>query len=230
MPALGTVGTGLFLLGAVLLLASGTAVLAYRVVDPVHTPLMTLRAIERGDAVPARQRWKPLSEISPHLVRAVIASEDARFCSHDGFDWDAIRMALEKLEEDGKARGASTISMQTAKNVFLWPDRLYVRKGLEAAFTVLIEAFWDKRRIMEVYLNVAEWGPGIYGAEQAARRYFKRSAARLTPYQAALLAAALPNPLHRRPHRPSRYVVRKARILLARMRHVAVKADEPCPN
>lgn len=217
------------LLGFALLLASGTAVLAYRVLDPVHTPLMTLRAMERGDALPARLRWKPLAEISPHLVRAVIASEDARFCTHGGFDWDAIRQALEQLEEDGRSRGASTISMQTAKNVFLWPDRLYIRKGLEAGFTVLIEAFWDKRRIMEVYLNVVEWGPGVYGAEQAARLYFKRPASKLTPYQAALLAATLPNPLHRRPNRPSRYVVRKARIILARMRHVAAKPDQPCP-
>ncbi len=218
------------MIGLTLVIASGAAVLAYRTVDPVHTPLMTLRAMERGDAVPARQRWRPLDQISPNLIRAVIASEDSHFCTHDGFDWDAIRMALEKLEEDGRARGASTISMQTAKNVFLWPDRLYVRKGLEAAFTAMIEAFWGKRRIMEVYLNVVEWGPGIYGAEQAARTYFKRSAARLTPYQAALLAATLPNPLHRRPQRPSRYVQRKARIILARMRLVAVRRGDPCPS
>lgn len=218
------------MLALVLFLASGAAVLAYRIVDPVHTPLMVLRTLERDDANPARLDWQPLSRISPHLVRAVIASEDAHFCTHSGFDWDAIRQVLEEMEEDGRPRGGSTISMQTAKNVFLWPERLYLRKGLEAGFTVLIEALWDKSRIMEVYLNVAEWGPGIYGAEQAARAYFKRSAARLTPYQAALLASTLPNPLVRRPNRPSRLVRRKAKIILARMRAVAVKKADPCPS
>lgn len=212
------------------MIASIASVLVYRVVHPVSTPLMTLRAIQRDDAVPARFRWRPLARISPNLMRAVIASEDARFCINNGFDWDAIRHQLTRLEENEPVRGASTISMQTAKNVFLWPGRLYVRKGLEAGFTVLIEAFWGKRRIMEIYLNVIEWGPGIYGAEQAARTYFRRPAARLTPYQAALLASTLPNPLHRRPDRPSSYVLRKARIILARMRQVRVRPNDPCPS
>ena len=228
---LAAAATGAGVLALVLFLASGAAVLAYRVVDPVHTPLMVLRTLERDDASPARLDWRPLSRISPHLVRAVIASEDAQFCTHNGFDWEAIRKALEELEEDdGRPRGGSTISMQTAKNVFLWPERLYLRKGLEAGFTVLIEALWDKRRIMEVYLNVAEWGPGIYGAEQAARTYFKRPAAQLTPYQAALMASTLPNPLVRRPNQPSRLVRRKAQIIMARMRAVAVKKTDPCPS
>ncbi len=210
-------------------LSAAVSVIVHRAVPPTHTPLMVLRAVQRRDAYPARWRWRPLDRISPHLVRAAIAAEDSRFCSHRGFDWQAIREVLKALEETGGIRrGASTISMQTAKNVYLTPHRSFVRKGLEAGFTVLIEAFWGKRRILETYLNVAEWGPGIYGAEAAARAWFRRSAGRLTPPQAALLASTLPGPLRWRPDRPNRRIARKARIVRERMRLVKPGKDRAC--
>ena len=210
-------------------LSAAASVFVHRAVPPTHTPLMVLRAVQRRDAYPARWRWRPLDRISPHLVRAAIAAEDSRFCNHTGFDWQAIRQALKTLEETGGLRrGASTISMQTAKNVYLTPHRSFVRKGLEAGFTVLIEALWGKRRILETYLNVAEWGPGIYGAEAASRAWFRRSAARLTPQQAALLASTLPGPLRWRPDRPNRRIARKARIVRERMDLVKPGGDGAC--
>jgi monofunctional biosynthetic peptidoglycan transglycosylase len=164
----------------------------YRFVPPPITLLMVQRLFEgRG----MDKRWRPMSAISPALAQAVIAAEDAKFCEHHGFDFDAIEKAMEANEKGRNLRGGSTISQQTAKNVFLWPGRSYVRKGFEAYFTALIELLWGKRRILEVYLNVAEWGPGVYGAEAASQRYFKTSAARLTRQQAARLAAILPSPL-----------------------------------
>lgn len=141
--------------------------------------------------------WEPLSNIDRNLVRAVIASEDGKFCTHDGFDREAIEKAMESNAKGGRIRGGSTISQQTAKNVFLWQGGGYFRKGLEAYFTVLIENIWGKRRIMEVYLNVAETGIGTYGAEAGAQRYFQKSAASLTPLEAARMAAALPLPKER---------------------------------
>ena len=180
----------------------------YRFVPPPITYLMVQRLAEgRG----LTKHWRPLSRISPNLVQAVIAAEDARFCSHRGFEFEAMRQALANNERrPNRVRGGSTISQQTAKNVFLWPARSYVRKGLEAYYTVLIEALWGKRRIMEVYLNVAEWGPGTYGAEAAARRYFKVSAAELTRAQSARLAAVLPSPLRYRAVAPGPYVARRS--------------------
>ena len=141
--------------------------------------------------------WEPLSDIDPDLVRAVIAAEDGKFCSHDGFDREAIEKAFRENQQGGRIRGGSTISQQTAKNVFLWQGGGYLRKGLEAGFTVLIEQIWGKRRIMEVYLNVAETGIGTYGAQAGAQRYFQKSAADLTPLEAARMAAALPLPKER---------------------------------
>jgi monofunctional biosynthetic peptidoglycan transglycosylase len=183
------------------------AVLVYRLVPPPITILMLQRAAEgRG----LQRQWRPLERISPRLVRAVIASEDARFCSHQGFDANAIRRALANNERrPNRIRGGSTISQQTAKNVFLWPHRDWVRKGMEAYFTVLIETLWGKRRIMEVYLNTIEMGPGVYGAQAAARHYFNVDADALSPAQAARLAAILPNPIHYQP-RGQRYVARRA--------------------
>ncbi|MCY3828827.1 MAG: monofunctional biosynthetic peptidoglycan transglycosylase [Rhodospirillaceae bacterium] len=210
-------------------LSAVASVAVYRAVPPAHTPLMVLRAAQRRDARPARWRWRSLDRISPNLVRAAIAAEDSRFCSHTGFDWREIREALKDFEETGGfRRGASTISMQTAKNVFLTPHRSFFRKGLEAGFTVLIEAMWGKRRILETYLNVAEWGPGIYGAEAAARAWFRRAAARLTPDQAALLASTLPGPLRWQPDRPNARIRRKARIVRERMRLVKLEKDRAC--
>jgi monofunctional biosynthetic peptidoglycan transglycosylase len=196
-----------------ILLPVGLTVI-YRFVPPPITYLMVQRLFEgRG----LNKEWRPLDRISPSLVQAVVASEDARFCSHDGFDFEAIEKALaNNARRPAAIRGGSTISQQTAKNVFLWPARSWVRKGLEAYFTVLIEVLWDKPRIMEVYLNVAEWGPGTYGAEAAAQRYFKTSAARLTRTQSARLAAVLPNPIKFNAGRPGPRTARKSRVIRSR--------------
>lgn len=189
------------------------AVAVYRFVPPPLTYLMVQRAFEgRGFS----RDWVPLGEINPRLVRAVIAAEDARFCEHRGFDVEAIRKALENnRRQPARIRGGSTISQQTAKNVFLWPQRNWLRKGLEAYFTVLIEFGWGKRRIMEVYLNSIEWGPGVYGAEAAARKYFGVSAKDLTANQAARMAAVLPNPLEWRADQPGPYVRRRSGSITA---------------
>jgi monofunctional biosynthetic peptidoglycan transglycosylase len=186
----------------------------YRFIPPPMTFLMVQRLFEgRG----FDRRWVPLSRISPRLVGAVVASEDSGFCEHNGFDMTAIERALKHNAEDpNRIRGGSTISQQTAKNVFLWPHRDYVRKGLEAYFTVLIEAIWGKPRIMEVYLNSIEWGPGVYGAEAAARRNFGVSAAELTPGQAARLAVIVPKPLAWKADRPGRYVRKRSGTIAAR--------------
>ncbi|MGQ9366817.1 monofunctional biosynthetic peptidoglycan transglycosylase [Azospirillum sp. ST 5-10] len=200
-------------------------VMLYRVVPPPATALMLLRAA--GGAGIARD-WVALDAVSPNLVRAVIASEDSKFCRHHGFDFAAIEAALADNEEGGGLKGASTISMQTAKNAFLWPDRTWLRKGVEAWFTVLIEALWPKARILEVYLNVAEWGDGVYGAEAAARAHFGKPAAALSSREAALLAVTLPNPLGRDPARPSGYVARRAGIIQQRMAVVARDGLDDC--
>lgn len=185
-------------------------VIIYRFVPPPGTILMAKRALIEGKGWD--YRWRPLDKISPTLVQAAVASEDARFCEHHGFDFDAIQKAMEHNEKHpNRIRGASTISQQTAKNVFLWPGRDWVRKGLETYFTVLIEFGWGKRRIMETYLNVAEMGPGIYGAEAAAQRYFKTDAKHLTAAQAARLVAVLPNPLKYKAAKPGKYVQKRSR-------------------
>lgn len=188
---------GLYGLAAALALLCLLLVL-WRFVPPVSTLMLgrwvTLRPVERV--------WMPLERISPNLVAAVVTSEDARFCRHSGIDWAALDEQLSA--EDGPARGASTITMQTAKNLFLWPQRSFVRKGLEIPLALAIDAAWPKRRVLEVYLNIAEWGPGVFGAEAAAQRYFSKPAAQLTRREAALLATALPNPILRNPKRPSR--------------------------
>ena len=182
-------------------------VILYRFIPPPVTPLMVIRAVEgRG----LDHRWKPIDKVAPALPRALIAAEDAKFCDHRGFDFDALQKAYANNESGRKIRGGSTISQQTAKNVFLWPGRSYVRKGLEAYFTVLIETLWGKKRIMEVYLNSIEYGPGIYGAEAASRAYFKVGADKLTPLQAARLAAILPSPLKWKAVNPGRYVKKRS--------------------
>lgn len=189
-------------------------VLAYRFVPPPITVLMVERAFQ-GHGID--HRWRPISQISPVVVRAAIASEDAQFCRHNGFDFQAIDKALAHDERHrGRLRGGSTISQQTAKNVFLWPGRSWVRKGVEAWFTVLIEQMWGKRRIMEVYLNTVEMGPGVYGVEAAARRYFHTDAAELTPAQAARLVAVLPDPLKWSARAPGPYVRRRTGRIDAR--------------
>lgn len=207
-----------------LAVSSVLSVAIYGFVNPPATPLMVLRAIN-GDAPTARRRWVPLEKMSPQLLRAVIASEDMNYCKHWGFDLGALKEVI--LE--GRPGGGSTISQQTAKNVFLWPDKSYVRKGLEAGFTVLIEAFWTKRRVLEVYLNSVEWGDGIYGAEAAARRHFKRSADRLTLTQSAFLVVTLPNPRNRIPNKLGPKMRKIAGRIVKRARYVGVKDGVPCP-
>jgi monofunctional glycosyltransferase len=181
-----------------------------RVVPPLFTELMVQRLIQ---GYGWDYQWRPLSRISPDLAQAAVASEDARFCSHHGFDFQAMQAAMRHNERrpNGRVKGGSTISQQTAKNVFLWPGRSYVRKGIEAWYTVLIETLWGKRRIMEVYLNVVEFGPGIYGAQAASQHYFHIDASRLSPAQAAHLIAVLPKPLSWRVAAPGAYVARRSR-------------------
>lgn len=182
-------------------------VLVHAFVPPPLTILMAQQALA-GNGLD--YRWRGLNDISPNLVYAAIAAEDARFCSHGGFDVEAIQKALQTNAEGGRIRGGSTISQQTAKNVFLWPGRDWIRKGLEAGYTVLIETVWSKRRIMEVYLNVVEWAPGVYGAEAASRHWFNKSARNLTPREAARLAAILPSPRRYDASAPGAYVRRRA--------------------
>ena len=194
-------GWALLLLVALLLVWQGwifARVVWWSHNNPASTSFMRLRLDELQQKRPEfalRHQWVPYERISIHLKRAVIAAEDDRFVEHGGFDWDGIQRALEKNQKKGKAvSGGSTISQQLAKNLFLSPSRSYFRKGQEAIITVMIETVWSKRRILEVYLNVAEWGEGIFGCEAAAQRYFQVSASRLGPAEAARLAVMLPNP------------------------------------
>jgi monofunctional biosynthetic peptidoglycan transglycosylase len=201
-------------LAGVLLVGWAFLILLYRFVDPPLTPLMLLRLPESGRI---DHESVAFSRISPELMRAVIAAEDNRFCVHHGIDWSAVGDAMEEYEADGRVRGASTITMQTARNLFLWPGGGLVRKGLEAPLALVIDALWPKRRIMAVYLNVIEWGNGIYGAEAAARHYFGVSARQLSRQQAALLAAVLPSPRKWSPSKPGPYVAGRAERIAARI-------------
>jgi len=208
------VGLGLILLWVGLVFWLG---LLYGASPPVSTLMlgrwMTGRPVERAVI--------DLERVSPFLPLAVMTSEDGRFCEHGGVDWDALRDVVEAADEDGPARGASTIPMQTAKNLFLWPSRSYIRKGLELPVALYLDLIWTKRRMMENYLNVAEWGEGVFGAEAAAQRHFRKSARNLTRREAALLATALPNPLARNPGRPSARHRALADRLAARMENAA---------
>lgn len=185
------------------------AVVVYKWIPVYITPLMITRSIENDDEM--QHKWVPIEEISENMALAVVSSEDNLFMSHSGFDFDQIQKAIEEAEKTGRQRGASTISQQTAKNVFLWNGRSWVRKGLEAYFTVLIELIWGKERIMEVYLNSIEMGPGIYGAEAVAQAHFDKSASKLTRREAALIAATLPNPLKYSSKNPSKYMKKRQR-------------------
>lgn len=187
----------------------------FRSIDPPGSLLMLAHRI---DSKPVTRQWAPLTAISPTLVRAVISSEDGQFCRHRGVDFKELAAVMDKADRGEDVRGASTISMQVTKNMFLWPDRSYVRKALEIGMALVMEQIWSKPRIMEIYLNVAEWGPGIFGAEAAARYHFGKSAASLTEREAALLATALPNPLERTPRRPSAQHVRLSSVVERRMR------------
>jgi len=206
-----------------LAIAPPLCVAIFAVVPVPLTPLMIARLIDGRGLVRVPV---PLDSISPALIDAVIASEDSRFCLHDGFDWKAIRAAAATNDKGGTLRGASTISMQTAKNVFLWPGRTYLRKGFEAYTTFFLEHLWSKQRILETYLNVIEWGPGIYGAEAAARYHFQTTAKNLTATQAARLAVILPNPIEYAPS--DIYVIGRANTIQRRMGEVRSQRLDRC--
>ena len=217
----------LFLL---LLLLGSSSIVIQRWVAPPTTFLMVSRVVG-GEGL--AYRWRSLDDISPRLVQAVIASEDSTFCTHGGFDMKAIERALKanartEKRGSGRIRGGSTISQQTAKNAFLWPGRDWVRKGLEAGYTVAIETVWGKRRIMEVYLNVAEWAPGVYGAEAAAQHWFGKSADDLSAREAARLAAILPSPRRYSAASPGPYVRRRTSRIQAAMGTVREQGLAAC--
>lgn len=193
-------------------------VVVYRFVPIPGTLLMLSRNI--NDNAPIHYDWQPLENITPHLALAVVSSEDNLFTQHNGFDIDAIKLAQEEAKKGKKLRGASTISQQTAKNVFLWNGRSWVRKGLEAYFTVLIELIWGKERIMEVYLNCIEMGNGIYGASAVAKHHFGTSADKLTKSQCALIAATLPNPRKYNSAKPSKYMLKRQSDILKLMKYI----------
>ena len=206
-------------------------VLLYKYVPVYYTPLMLTRSIEqltKDKKVKISHKWIPLSEISPHLVQAVVASEDNLFLIHNGFDFEQIEIARGEAAAGKRFRGASTISQQTAKNVFLFPARSWFRKGLEAYFTVLIEFVWGKERIMEVYLNSIEMGDGIFGAQAVAKAHFNKTADKLTISEAALIAASLPNPIKFNSAKPSAYLLkRQVNITSLMSKIIPVDFDKP---
>ncbi len=198
-------------------------VLLYRWCPVYVTPLMMIRCVQqvcRGEHIRLRHHWVPIEEMSDALPVAVMASEDQRFLQHHGFDFDAIGQAIKERQRGKRQRGASTISQQTAKNVFLWPQASWFRKGLEVYFTGLIEIAWSKQRIMEVYLNSIEMGDGIYGAEAVSQLHFGYPASQLTRANCALIAATLPNPLKFSSKNPSAYMLRRQTWILRQMKYV----------
>lgn len=199
--------------------------LLFRFVPVPGTPQMLFDLLS-GERV--RYTWRNYDEIAYSLSRAVIAAEDQRFCRHHGFDWVSIDKAVKEHARGRRLRGASTISQQTARSLFLVPVRSWIRKGMEAYLTVLMEALWPKKRILTTYLNLVDWGRGNYGAEAAAKAYFHKQAAKLTPAEAARLAAILPDPDDWNAVRPGPYVARRAAILRARLRIVARDALDAC--
>ena len=210
----------LFFFGSTIL-----SVIAYRWCPVYLTPLMIIRCGQqacRGEQIRLRHHWVPLDSMSIYMPVAVMASEDQRFLSHHGFDFVEINNAVKERQSGKRKRGGSTISQQTAKNVFLWPASSWLRKGLEAYFTALIEVVWGKERIMEVYLNSIEMGDGIYGAEAVAQWHFHRPARELTRANCALIAATLPNPLKFSSQEPSDYILKRQTAIMVQMRHIDV--------
>lgn len=197
-------------------------ILVYRFVPPPITPLMVIRL---GEGEGIMKRWVPLAQMARHMPDAVIAGEDNRFCIHHGFDFGAIREAFEEREEGGDLRGASTISMQTARNLFLWPARTWLRKGMEAYLTVLLEFLLPKQRIIELYLNIVEWGHGIYGIGSASQKYFGKDPSKLTRHEAALLAAILPAPREWSANPPGSYVAQRADVISGRISQLGELLD-----
>ena len=201
------------------------AVLVYKWCPVYVTPLMVIRCaqqVSHGERIRLKHHWVPLDSMSIYMPVAVMASEDQRFLTHNGFDFIEINKTIKERKSGKRFRGGSTISQQTAKNVFLWPKQSWVRKGLEAYFTVLIEFIWGKERIMEVYLNSIEMGDGIYGAEAVAQQHFGRRAITLTRPNCALIAATLPNPLKYNSKEPSSYMLKRQTAIMAQMRHIDV--------
>lgn len=200
------------------------SVIIYKYVPVYVTPLMVIRTVSSSESI--HHKWISLEEMPKDIVKAVIASEDAHFLSHNGFDFKAIKQAIEHNKKNNKTkRGASTISQQTAKNVFLWPSRSWLRKGLEAYFTVLIELFWDKQRIIEVYLNSIEMGDGIFGIAAVADKHFDKEPEKLTKRQCALIAATLPNPIKFNSAAPSPYMRKRQRVILREMNSVKIEDE-----
>lgn len=200
------------------------SVIIYKYVPVYVTPLMVIRTVSSSESI--HHKWISLEDMPKDIVKAVIASEDAHFLSHNGFDFKAIKQAIEHNKKNNKTkRGASTISQQTAKNVFLWPSRSWLRKGLEAYFTVLIELFWDKQRIIEVYLNSIEMGNGIFGIAAVADKHFDKEPEKLTKRQCALIAATLPNPIKFNSAAPSPYMRKRQRVILREMNSVKIEEE-----
>ncbi|MFC2130464.1 monofunctional biosynthetic peptidoglycan transglycosylase [Bacteroidota bacterium] len=214
----------------VLFTTSVTFVFIYKVLPLPLTPVMLGRVAEgifECKLIGINKTWTEYDEISPHVFRAFIASEDARFLKHNGIDWKAVEQAqrYNKLYQGRKKRGASTISMQTAKNAFLFHSRNYLRKALEVYFTFLIEPVWGKKRILEVYANIIEFGDGIYGVEQASLTFFNKPANKLTKRESSILAAVLPNPHRWSPAKPTKYILKRAGFIRSRMGSIALPKE-----
>lgn len=205
-------------------------VLLYRFVPVPYTPLMiwksTMGVFSEGP-VAISKTWVPIEQIPRSMQASVIKAEDAKFYTHRGFDYEAIEKAMKYNKTHKKQKGASTISQQTAKNVFLWPARSWLRKGMEVYFTVMIELFWSKNRILEVYLNVIELGPGVYGVEAASQKYFHKRARNLNLSESALIASVLPNPIKFKINKPSAYILRRQRKIMGRSGNIVLKAESP---
>ncbi len=214
---LGVIARWLLRLFLLLALILAGLITAYRFVTPIST-LMLARMVrhEKIDRI-----YAPLNAMSPHLIAAVITSEDAHFCRQHGVDWGALREVIDESDEDGPSRGASTITMQVARNLFLSQSRSYIRKALEIPLALVLDFVWPKRRILEIYLNIAEWGDGIFGAAAAAKTYFHKSVGDLDLREAALLVAVLPDPHHRDPRHPNRPLLLHARVVMTRLHEAA---------
>jgi monofunctional biosynthetic peptidoglycan transglycosylase len=205
----------------ILFCAIFASIVLFRFVDP---PITATMAVDKLGGTTLHRKWVPLEDISPNLRLAVIASEDGNFCWHRGVDWAAVREVIKKAKSLKAVRGASTVPMQVAKNLYLWEDRNYVRKALEVPLAYTMTALWSKPRMLEVYLNIVQWGPELYGAEAASRRYFRKPASQLTRREAILLAVSLPNPQARNPARPSRKMRVIADAVERRMPYIAKRA------
>jgi monofunctional glycosyltransferase len=225
---------GIFMLMYAFILTSILGVYIYRWVNPNLTMLMVIRHYEflfDGKSSSIQKDWKSIDNISPNMVLAAVAAEDSKFLSHWGFDFELIREAMKHNQRSTRIKGASTISQQTAKNIFLWPRRSWVRKGFEAYFTVIMETLWPKKRIMEVYLNIVEFGKGVYGVEEAAQKFYRKPAERLNRLEAAMLTSVLPRPSVRNPSNPSSYMYQyQARVLWGMSSIVSVDFDADNSN